>query len=310
MVLWRKFPQFRPEEDFRRWAFGVAKYEVLAWYRDRGRDRTMLSGAMVEILADDAILEDSRLHAQQEFLDRCMGKLDPRDRQLILASYRPAAARGPGGGGKPVRCRGCGRLVALGRRTPATHDPLRRSILTCRDGGDDPRRRRCGRWSTDQPDDAPCGSFGRHPLGEWRRHRSARRRGLRREFERRRSVVRWERAGPAHRACGAVCRHRIQSPHHRRRNIVSSRTHRRRASRGHRARWHRGGAVAGEAASLLLVVRRPGSGDGADDFFGRRPPPSRRPRRRRGGRGGNRRRWSPPVRQHIGGCRDHRRRSR
>ena len=51
----------------------------------------MLSGAMVEILADDAILEDSRLHAQQELLDRCMGKLDPRDRQLILASYRPAA---------------------------------------------------------------------------------------------------------------------------------------------------------------------------------------------------------------------------
>ena len=91
VVLWKKFPQFRPEDDFRRWAFGVAKYEVLAWYRDRGRDRTMLSGAMVEILADDAILEDSRLHAQQELLDRCMGKLDPRDRQLILASYRPAA---------------------------------------------------------------------------------------------------------------------------------------------------------------------------------------------------------------------------
>ena len=39
LVLWAKFEQFREDGDFRSWAMGIARYEVLTWLRDRGRDR-------------------------------------------------------------------------------------------------------------------------------------------------------------------------------------------------------------------------------------------------------------------------------
>jgi RNA polymerase sigma-70 factor (ECF subfamily) len=52
VVLWRKFDQCATQENFRKWAFGVAQFEVLAWKRDRARDRLMfdeeLLGALVK----------------------------------------------------------------------------------------------------------------------------------------------------------------------------------------------------------------------------------------------------------------------
>ena len=37
-VLWQKFDQLDSPENFRRWAFGVARFEALAFRRDRARD--------------------------------------------------------------------------------------------------------------------------------------------------------------------------------------------------------------------------------------------------------------------------------
>ncbi|HYR59335.1 MAG TPA: sigma factor [Chthoniobacteraceae bacterium] len=36
-TLWRKFGELADCADFRRWAFGVARMEVMAWRRDRAR---------------------------------------------------------------------------------------------------------------------------------------------------------------------------------------------------------------------------------------------------------------------------------
>ena len=33
IVLWKKFDQLQSDNDFRKWAFGVARFEVLAWRR-------------------------------------------------------------------------------------------------------------------------------------------------------------------------------------------------------------------------------------------------------------------------------------
>ena len=37
VVLWRKFEELDSPEDFRRWAFGVARFQALAYRRDRAR---------------------------------------------------------------------------------------------------------------------------------------------------------------------------------------------------------------------------------------------------------------------------------
>ena len=43
VVLWEKFDEFREGGDFRAWALGVARFEVLAWLRDKARDRLVLA---------------------------------------------------------------------------------------------------------------------------------------------------------------------------------------------------------------------------------------------------------------------------
>ena len=92
VVLWRKFGVFRPDADFRAWAFGVVRYEVLAWRRDKARDRLMLSGTMIEVLATEALSDESRLARQRDCLKQCLDALDPKHRNLLLEAYQPATA--------------------------------------------------------------------------------------------------------------------------------------------------------------------------------------------------------------------------
>ena len=91
LVLWRKFETFSAGEDFRRWAFGVARYEALAWLRDKARDRHVLAEDVVALLADESLRADEHLEFQREALRSCLDKL-PKDQQgLVLAAYGPAA---------------------------------------------------------------------------------------------------------------------------------------------------------------------------------------------------------------------------
>lgn len=87
VVLWEKFAGFREGAEFRPWAFGVARYEVLAWLRDRGRDRLVLDEAVVARLADEAEEDEPRLQRQREALESCMRKVAPEQRALLLRAY-------------------------------------------------------------------------------------------------------------------------------------------------------------------------------------------------------------------------------
>jgi RNA polymerase sigma-70 factor (ECF subfamily) len=91
LVLWRKFGTYPQGDDFRRWAFGVARYEILAWLRDKTRDRHMLAGEIVELLADESVEADQRLELQREALRACLDKLPEEQRRLVMAAYEPGA---------------------------------------------------------------------------------------------------------------------------------------------------------------------------------------------------------------------------
>ena len=51
-VLWRKFDD---SADFRPWAFGVAKFEALAFLRDRARDRHVFGDEVLALLEAEAM---------------------------------------------------------------------------------------------------------------------------------------------------------------------------------------------------------------------------------------------------------------
>jgi len=89
LVLWRKFEEFDDAKGFRRWAFGVAKYESLAWLRDRARSRLVLADDVLQVVAHESTRDDERLSAQREALEVCLEKLPTQQRKLILAAYAP-----------------------------------------------------------------------------------------------------------------------------------------------------------------------------------------------------------------------------
>ncbi len=91
VVLWRKFSGFTGDEDFRKWAFGVARYEVLAYARDKARDRHVFDDDLLQNLAEEAAESMEMREAQREALERCLAKLGAPQRSLLLNAYEPGA---------------------------------------------------------------------------------------------------------------------------------------------------------------------------------------------------------------------------
>ncbi len=91
IVLWEKFGSFHAGGDFRAWAFGVARYEVLAWLRDRGRDRLVLDENVALKLAHEAEALEPTLSRQRAALEHCMARIPEDQRALIMRAYEPHA---------------------------------------------------------------------------------------------------------------------------------------------------------------------------------------------------------------------------
>ncbi len=91
VVLWRKFEELSSVDDFRRWAFGVARMEALAHLRDRARDRHVFSDDLLEMLAREAADESDFLEAERTALEECLSKLPAAQRGLVESAYAPGA---------------------------------------------------------------------------------------------------------------------------------------------------------------------------------------------------------------------------
>lgn len=91
VVLWRKFDPAMPGEDFRRWAFGVARMEALAFRRDKARDRLSFGDMVYQVLEDTALDDHDDTPRQLRALEACLMKLPERQRLLIQAAYAPGA---------------------------------------------------------------------------------------------------------------------------------------------------------------------------------------------------------------------------
>ncbi|QDU38616.1 RNA polymerase sigma factor [Maioricimonas rarisocia] len=91
IVLWEKFDEFREGGDFKAWACGIARYKVLAWLRDRGRDRLVLDSDVVEIIATQSLEQEPVLQQQREHLEDCLESVPHAERKLLAQAYQPGA---------------------------------------------------------------------------------------------------------------------------------------------------------------------------------------------------------------------------
>lgn len=86
-VLWRKFDPTMSDDDFKRWAFGVARMEVLTFRRDKARDRHVFSDDLAQLFEEELSLRQPQQSLQAEALEQCIALLSERQRQLIDATY-------------------------------------------------------------------------------------------------------------------------------------------------------------------------------------------------------------------------------
>ena len=90
LVLWRKAADYDPAQPFLPWALTIALYQVKAARRDSARDRHVFSDELVELLAAEH--PSTAAPDLDDALERCLGELSHKQRDLILARYQPGAS--------------------------------------------------------------------------------------------------------------------------------------------------------------------------------------------------------------------------
>ena len=88
LVLWRKAAEFDHERDFLPWAFAVARNQVLAGLKRRGRDRLVFDEPAIERLTAAAEQRAQQTDQRQIALTGCLEKLPADQRQLVERRYR------------------------------------------------------------------------------------------------------------------------------------------------------------------------------------------------------------------------------
>lgn len=86
-VLWRKFDQLDAPKNFRRWAFGVARFEVLSYRRDKARDRHIFGEELITQLAQESEKIGMDCDREIKALKFCLAKLPPKQSALVQEAY-------------------------------------------------------------------------------------------------------------------------------------------------------------------------------------------------------------------------------
>ncbi len=88
LVLCRKAEEYDKTRPFLPWACRIAYYEILAYRKQRQRDRhTFLEEDLLQELASEALHHAEHLEARLQSLRHCLDKLPRRSRELIAKRY-------------------------------------------------------------------------------------------------------------------------------------------------------------------------------------------------------------------------------
>lgn len=89
LVLWRKFDTFDQNTEFLKWAFVVARFEVLKYRRTIARDRHVFDEDLIKQLAQESAEESDSLEAERIALRSCLAKLPKAQQDLVKSAYEP-----------------------------------------------------------------------------------------------------------------------------------------------------------------------------------------------------------------------------
>ena len=91
MTMWKRFDQFKPDTNFRNWAFQIAKFTTFNYVRKLGRDRHHFNENMMKLVADYAEERSDELEQQRRVLRQCITKLPEQDSEVMSGCYAEKA---------------------------------------------------------------------------------------------------------------------------------------------------------------------------------------------------------------------------
>jgi RNA polymerase sigma-70 factor, ECF subfamily len=83
VTLWQKFDQYRPETNFRAWAYRIAYYKALKLRDRKSAQPYSFSPQFLDMVSEESIVMADVLDARTEALWLCRDKLDEHDRDLL-----------------------------------------------------------------------------------------------------------------------------------------------------------------------------------------------------------------------------------
>lgn len=87
LVLWKKSGDWDRSKPFLPWAFGVARYEILGYLRDRSRDRLVFDDDIVLAMAGMSMRLAETQCDRLDAMQGCVEKLNPEQQQLLSDYY-------------------------------------------------------------------------------------------------------------------------------------------------------------------------------------------------------------------------------
>ena len=87
LVLWKKIDEYAEINSFEAWSTKVAYFQVLAFRRDRGRDRHEFDEQLISKIAAAAEQSTQNTDERLRFLNTCIEKLSHRHRDLLNERY-------------------------------------------------------------------------------------------------------------------------------------------------------------------------------------------------------------------------------
>jgi RNA polymerase sigma-70 factor, ECF subfamily len=91
IVLWRKFPEYRPGSEFASWAFSIAQNMVRNKLAKQHRCRVRFDEDLLAAVASDAEGMREELDLGHSVLVDCVEELSPGDRELLNLRYQSGA---------------------------------------------------------------------------------------------------------------------------------------------------------------------------------------------------------------------------
>ncbi len=87
LVIWRKAAEAPEGSAFVGWSFRIAQLQVMAYLRDRGRERRRFNDELLATMDAEVRQAATSVDDRMAALEHCLEKLDPASRDLIVKRY-------------------------------------------------------------------------------------------------------------------------------------------------------------------------------------------------------------------------------